>query len=197
MLHAVLDNPKGPLIVTELLDTDLRSAYENKCLTDKNKLSILLDVALALNYLHTLPEPIIHRDVSAKNVLLERATWKAKLSDFGSARLASLAVTKGEGCFAYAAPEMFPPTLSLEAAAKLPPVQVQTTKVDTFSFGILLCELMMEEVPAGDIHNKRQQIEAFSRKWPRFRAIVTACVRDNPAMRPTMEETLAIRISLK
>ena len=95
-----MDNPDGPLIVTELLDTDLRSAYENKSLTDKNKLSILLDVALALNYLHTLPEPIIHRDVSSRNVLLERATWKAKLSDFGSARLAALARTKGEGCFA-------------------------------------------------------------------------------------------------
>ena len=190
-IAAVLDNLEGPLIVTELLDTDLRSAYENKCLTDKNKLSILLDVALALNYLHTLlPEPIIHRDVSAKNVLLERATWKAKLSDFGSARLAALAVTEGPGCFAYAAPEMFPPTLSLEATTKLPPVQVQTTKADSFSFGILLCELMMEEVPDGNIHKKRQQIEAFSRKWRCFRSVVTSCVKDNPAKRPSMEDII-------
>ena len=68
------------------------------------------------------------RKFSAKNVLLERATWKAKLSDFGSARLAALAVTKGEGCFLYAAPEMYP-SLSLQSAAKLPP---QTTKVDSF-----------------------------------------------------------------
>ena len=158
-IAAVLNNPEGPLIVTELLDTDLRSAYENKCLTDKNKLSILLDVALALNYLHTLHEAIIHRDVSAKNVLLERATWKAKLSDFGSARLAALAVTKGEGCFLYAAPEMF--QLSLESAAKHAP---QTTKADSFSFGILLCELMMEEEPDGDARKKMQQIEAFGRK---------------------------------
>ena len=194
-IAAVLDNPEGPLIVTELLDTDLHSAYENKSLTDKNKLSILLDVALALNYLHTLPEPIIHRDVSAKNILLERATWKAKLSDFGSAKLAALAVTKGEGCFLYAAPEMYP-SLSLQSAAKLPP---QTTKVDSFSFGILLCELMMEEEPDGDIPRKRQQIEAFSRKWPRFRAIVARCVRDNPAERPSMEDIIQdfSKISLK
>ena len=184
-IAAVLDNPEGPLIVTELLDTDLRSAYENKCLTDKNKLSILLDVALALNYLHTLPEPIIHRDVSSKNVLLERATWKAKLSDFGSARLAALAVTKGEGCFLYAAPEMF--QLSLESAAKHAP---QTTKADSFSFGILLCELMIEEEPDGDVRVRKQQIEAFGRKWRHFRSVVTSCVKDNPAKRPSMEDII-------
>ena len=184
-IAAVLDNPERPLIVTELLDTDLCSAYEKKCLTDKNKLSILLDVALALNYLHTLPEPIIHRDVSSKNVLLERATWKAKLSDFGSARLAALAVTKGEGCYLYAAPEMF--SLSLQSATKLPP---QTTKADSFSFGILLCELMMEEEPDGDIPKKSQQIEAFSRKWPCFHTTVTRCVRDDPAERPSMDDII-------
>ena len=185
-ISAVLDNPEGPLIVTELLDTDLRSAYESKCLTDKNKLSILLDVALALNYLHTLPEPIIHRDVSAKNVLLERATWKAKLSDFGSARLAALAVTKGEGCFLYAAPEMYP-SLSLESAARLPP---QTTKVDCFSFGILLCELMMEKEPDGDIRKKSEQIEDFKKKWPHFHPIVRGCVKDKPAKRPSMDDVI-------
>ena len=189
-IAAVLDNPEGPLIVTELLDTDLRSAYENKSLTDKNKLSILLDVALALNYLHTLPEPIIHRDVSSKNVLLERATWKAKLSDFGSARLAALAVTKGEGCYLYAAPEMFPPPPFLESAAKLSSVQEQTTKVDSFSFGILLCELMMEEEPDGDVHVRKQQIEAFGKRWRRFCSIVTSCVKDNPAKRPSMEDII-------
>ena len=187
-IAAVLDNPERPLIVTELLDTDLRSAYESKCLTDKNKLSILLDVALALNYLHTLPEPIIHRDVSSKNVLLERATWKAKLSDFGSARLASLASTLGEGCFFYAAPEMF------SLASKQSP---QTTKVDSFSFGVLLCELMMEE-PDKDICMKKR-IEQFSRKWPCFCATMSACVTDDPAKRPSMIDIIHdfSKISLK
>ena len=61
------------MIITELLDTTLRKAY---------------DVASALCYLHGLEEPIIYRDVSSANVILKavpKGEWKAKLSDFGSA----------------------------------------------------------------------------------------------------------------
>ena len=184
-IAAVLDNPEGPLIVTELLDTDLLSAYEKKSLTDKNKLSILLDVALALNYLHTLPEPIIHRDVSSKNVLLERATWKAKLSDFGSARLAVLAKTGGEGCFMYAAPEMF--QFSLEPGS----VSNQTVKMDSFSFGLLVCEVINGEMPkmSHSSDHKKQLIDKLgqSKKWKNLHAIVIECVKANPHQRPSME----------
>ena len=51
------------------------------------------DVAVGLNYLHCLPVPVIHRDVSSANVLLEskgHKKWKTKLSDFGSANLAEM-----------------------------------------------------------------------------------------------------------
>ena len=64
-----------------------------------------------------------------KNVLLERATWKAKLSDFRSARLASVASTLGEGCFLYAAPEI------------CPPLSFVTSSKDSYSFGVLTCEV--------------------------------------------------------
>ena len=113
--------------------------------------------------------------------MLERGSWKAKLSDFGSKRLADLAVTERPECFPYAAPEMFPPA--------------QTTKTDSFSFGILLCELMMEEKPG----EKMQQVGAFGKKWPHFRSIVTACVEDNPAKRPSMDGIIKEldKISLK
>ena len=180
-IAAVLDNPEGPLIVTELLDTDLRSAYENKSLTDKNKLSILLDVALALNYLHTLPEPIIHRDVSSKNVLLERATWKAKLSDFGSARLASLASTLGEGCFLYAAPEICPP-LSFVTS-------LQTTKLDSYSFGVLTCEVMMEKLP-DTLDGVTQLIRELgtAKQRGKLHSLILSCVRYVPDSRPDMED---------
>ena len=46
----------------------------------------LRDVALALGYAHA--RGVIHRDVKAENILIERATGRALVTDFGIARLA-------------------------------------------------------------------------------------------------------------
>ena len=63
-MAAVLDSPS--IIITELMDTNLRQAYHNAQLTNNGvRLSILRDVSAALNYLHLQPNPIIHRDVSS------------------------------------------------------------------------------------------------------------------------------------
>ena len=48
--------------------------------------SILQDVALGLRYLHDRHDPIIHRDLSANNVLLT-ADMRAKISDLGVAKI--------------------------------------------------------------------------------------------------------------
>jgi len=52
LIAAVIDAKKDPLIVTELLDTSLRKAYEDDLLKGSSKLSIFRDIASALNYLH-------------------------------------------------------------------------------------------------------------------------------------------------
>ena len=60
-------------------------------------MTIIRDVAIGLLYLYCLPDPIIHRDVSSANALLESKgsqKWKTKISDFGSANKARYAVTK-------------------------------------------------------------------------------------------------------
>ena len=111
LIAAVIDE-EDPLIITELLDLSLRRAYERNRLDpgERCKLSIFRDVASALNYLHLHHHgPIIHRDVSSANVLLEsrpRGQWRAKLSDFGSAKLAREATTTGPGAAVYSAPEV-------------------------------------------------------------------------------------------
>ena len=49
--------------------------------TEHELLTILLQIAEALKYLHTLESPIIHNDISLRNILLtENGVWK--LSDF-------------------------------------------------------------------------------------------------------------------
>ena len=103
--------------------------------------SIGLAVARALNYLHQMqPDPIIHRDISSANVLLEplpMSCWRAKVTDYGSVNLQQQLETVGPGNPTYAAPEANDPCL-------------QSPKMDIFSFGILLIEMLTGQLPPSD-----------------------------------------------
>ena len=175
-----------PMIITELLEMNLRTAYEMKL--EFNKISIFQDVARALNYLHSRHDPIIHRDISAPNVLLEALpnhTWRAKVSDLGSANLAKLAHTKAEGAIIYAAPETMPHQIHIPGAPK----PLQTTKVDVYSYGILLCEVGTSRFPDPDDY--QDMLEQVQREWPSLYDLIVSCTRTNPAERPAMAEVPA------
>ena len=183
-IAAVLDNQAGPMIITELLDTSLRKAYEEDRLGD-NSLNILRDIASALSYLHRHHTPIIHRDVSSANVLLEamaNSRWKAKLSDFGSANLVKHAVTAGEGAIIYTAPEAFPVHYSLSP-------KPQTPKVDVYSYGVLVCEVLTKELPDPD--KLAATLAKVKRTWPQMHTIVKDCIEMDPEKRPVMSDILA------
>ena len=45
------------------------------------KLGIALDVAKGMNYLHSLPQPIIHRDLNSHNILLHEQVKSEKISE--------------------------------------------------------------------------------------------------------------------
>ena len=187
-MAAVLDDQGGPMIITELLDTTLRKAYEDNLLHPgvDQCMDIFRDVASALCYLHELEEPIIHRDVSSANVLLKAMAndrWIAKLSDFGSANWAKQASTMGEGCVVYTAPEAYPvpPSLSVKA----PP---QTTKVDVYSYGILLCEVTVREFPIPDVLGElKVKLKA---KNTFLHSLMLECIQHDPVQRPTMATIL-------
>ena len=120
----------NPTIVSELLETSLRKVMEEANLKPPDIRPISKDVACALVYLHSLPDPIIHRDVSSANVLLnaKKDGWQAKLGDFGSANFLAKLRTIAPGCVAYAAPEAGDP-------------KQQGPKMDVYSFGVLLLEM--------------------------------------------------------
>ena len=72
-----------PMIITELLDLNLRECYQRGRLQEPSRIPVFLDVAYGLHYLHDRHEPIIHRDMSAPNVLLQalpNGLWRAKMS---------------------------------------------------------------------------------------------------------------------
>ena len=201
-IGAVFDGDSPDMIITEVMDTSLRKAYESKKLTPHPScrpviLSIMHDVAVGLSYLHCLPDPIIHRDVSSGNVLLQSigpGRWRAKISDFGSAKIAQFAVTKGPGAPAYSAPEAFQSSMSRGSKKK------QTTKMDVFSYGVLLCEAITCQFPAPEevCEEMLCQVHSIS-DIPRgsnvtqgvlLRTLIDSCRDNDPSKRPTMNEVI-------
>ncbi len=181
-----------PIILFELMDMNLRTGYEEEKFTRTTMVSIFNDVAYALHYLHEQVTPIIHRDVSAPNVLLQRLPnhmFRAKVSDFGSANLASQSRTAGAGAIIYTAPEMFPQ----EDISVAPPKQ--TVKVDVYSYGIVLLEVVCREMPV--IEKRHALLQQCESEWKEIYAIIRQCTRPKPENRPTMRETLQLIVEIK
>jgi len=96
-----------------------------------HRLDVAQGVALGLIHLHTSGEtPLVHRDVKSANVLLDH-NMKPKLGDFGLVRASVSGNSKTYkvlGTSAYMAPEAFRGDISV--------------KLDTFSFGVIILELL-------------------------------------------------------
>ena len=170
-----------PMIITELLDINLRKCYQQGRLQVSSRIPVCLDVAYGLHYLHDRQEPIIHRDVSAPNVLLKalpNGMWRAKVSDFGSANLARFSVTAGDGAIIYTPPEAFPQT---DPNA---PRILHTTKIDVFSYGIVMCEVITAEQPDPELYLDR--LEQVRRWSAPLHSLIVLCTNQSPEKRPTM-----------
>ena len=181
---AVINLEETPLLVSELLNTSLRKAYERGNVESQHlRHSIFRDVAYGLHYLHEHQEPIIHRDISSANILLEALSggmWRAKLSDFGSANFLKRAKTLGVGAIVYMAPEVFPRD---DPNAPMPR---STTKCDVFSYGIVLVEVITKMMPSQE--NRHQLFEEVRVKWPLMYELASRCVEVAPEARLTMSE---------
>ena len=166
------------IILTELMPTSLRAVLEQRAISHDEITSISLDVARALNYLHLMqPDPVVHRDISSANVLLELGlnnSWKAKVSDYGSVNQLQSLQTTGAGNPTYAAPE---------ANTR----DQQTPKMDIFSFGVLLIEMCTDQFP--ELNEREEQIESITD--PRFLAVVKRCLDEAKDKRPTAAELIA------
>ncbi len=77
-----------PYCLDSLLDQEPEGA-ERVDIPLPTKCSILCDTAQGLNHLHARRPPVIHRDLTAKNVLLN-AAMRGKIADLGVARILNL-----------------------------------------------------------------------------------------------------------
>ena len=128
-----------PVLLMELCDESLCKFLEHspRPVAYHIQLNIAHDIALALVYLHL--NGLIHRDLTGNNVLLI-AGARAKVTDFGMSRLAGVnprttPMTLCPGNVCYMSPE----------ALEEPPSY--TTKLDVFSFGVLLVQIMTRQFP--------------------------------------------------
>ena len=174
-------------ILTEFMPTSLRALVNRRPrqrLSLEQLLSIATDVARALNYLHNMtPDPIIHRDLSSANVLLQPTPdggWLAKVSDYGTANFQSQLQTENPGSPVYTAPESQDPAL-------------QSPKMDIYSFGVLLVEMCTCDFPAPE--RREELMESIDH--PRLLNLIRQCLNRDKDRRPTAAQLVDILQTLQ
>ncbi|XP_068336360.1 MDIS1-interacting receptor like kinase 2-like [Pyrus communis] len=204
-LYGFCSHPQHPLLLYDFVEG---GSLEN-ILTDENhavkfgwieRVNVVKDVANALSYMHhDCSPPIVHRDISSKNILLD-LEYGAYVSDFGTAKLLNLETsnwTSFAGTFGYSAPEL---AYTMEV----------NEKCDVYSFGVVALEVIMGKHP-GDLLSYFLSLSLTSTPEPIqlndvldkslpppgnhvVNKVITvanlafACLRTNPQSRPTMQQ---------
>lgn len=176
----------------------------------KKRLNIILGVAKGLEFMHNLHTPIIHRDIKASNVLLDK-DFQAHIADFGLARRIENAhshvSTQVAGTMGYMPPEYF-------HGATL-----ATVMGDVYSFGILMFEIATSRRPNWPLKNEdgkeirlvewaatmvsqNREMEMMDvgmskedlkeNQVQEFFKIATFCTTEAPKLRPNMTEVVKL-----
>ncbi|KAK9834224.1 hypothetical protein WJX84_003009, partial [Apatococcus fuscideae] len=197
-----------PCVVTEfcargsMLDA-LQRAHKSEAMAMEldwqKRLSMALDAAKGMHYLHSSQPPIVHRDLKSANLLVDKH-WRVKVADFNLSRfmnssdvVSSVAATNPR----WLAPEV----LSGDDYG---------TAADVYSFGIIMWELLMWQIPWDDAgpwqvvlsvvdQSKRPEIPPLAnampggcpRAWEGYRALMERCWHQKPAKRPGFEAVIA------
>ena len=181
-------------IVTEYMERgDLHSVLNDPMVSmdwKHRKITMSLDIAQGLNYLHERDPIVIHRDIKSMNVLVD-LDFTCKLSDFGLSRTLSLDETMTvTGTSLWFPPEMIRG-------------EQFTEKADIFSFGIVLAEIDTRQLPYQSLRDQSSGISgtklmhlvayeglrpALSESCPEFiRNLIAECLDADPSKRPSAD----------
>ena len=175
-----------PVLVMELMECNLTQLLENyQNIPMYVKLSILQGVSRAICYLHTLNPPMMHRDLSANNILLT-TSLVAKVSGFGLmkeiALLSSDELIRAPGNFHFMPPEAYDD----DPHYGLP--------LDVFSFGCVVChvitqqwpmptdEVTMKSVALSEVERRQHYIDQISEGS--LKQLVITCLDNDQERRP-------------
>jgi len=190
-----------PVMVMELMQQSLTSLVKNHNISFFMKLSILDDVCLGLRYLHSRAPPIVHRDLTPNNILLNRHLG-AKITDLGLAKVMQNTDTQSTmtplpGTKAFMPPECF---------NRKP---VYSTPLDVFSYGGVVLFTMTQQWPHPDtwmeidkVTGSKRYLSELERRQCYFnqmtenseslKSLVKSCLDDIPKNRPSMVEVSAV-----
>ncbi|TYJ29013.1 hypothetical protein E1A91_A06G040500v1 [Gossypium mustelinum] len=172
----------------------LRKNEESKKLDWNKRVNIVEGVVNALSYLHhDCSPPIVHRDITSNNILLD-LEYEAHLSDFGTAKLLNPDSSNWSniaGTYGYIAPEL---SYTMQV----------TEKCDVYSFGVLALELISgaysgeflsnlsiltaESIPLNNVLDQRLSppLPEVVNKLVFILKLSVSCLDNNPKSRPTM-----------
>jgi serine/threonine protein kinase len=222
-------NSQLPALVMERLVTSLHDLLEPETssialggptgrlafFTVDLKCSVLRDVASGLAFLHDQRPPVVHRDLSARNILLS-SDMTAKIADLGVARIvprmkAVATMTKGPGAITYMPPEAFAPASTKSENSKY------DSSIDVFSFGIVSIFTIGENFPCDpleptyidqesgllkartELQRRCEYMQSVyntlgfrgqSREGHPLVQLITQCLHNVPDMRPSIIEVL-------
>ncbi|XP_061375887.1 MDIS1-interacting receptor like kinase 2-like [Gastrolobium bilobum] len=160
----------------------------------RKRINIVKGIANALSYLHhDCSPPIVHRDISSCNVLLN-SEWQPRVSDFGTARLLqheSSYRTIVAGTIGYIAPELAYSMVvnekcdvysfgmvALETLVGRHPKEILSSLQSASTHAITLCEVLDQRLPQPDMEVLPDVV--------RLAITAFACLNPNPCSRPSM-----------
>ena len=196
------DGSDVPILVLEYMPCALSDCIEQYGKLHKElSFSILHDVSLGLHYLHTHSPIIIHRDLTANNVLLTPGLT-AKIADLGMAKILNITPAQMTGRMT-----VCPGTISYMPPEALTSDPQYDTKLDIFSFGVLATHIFCGEWPIAseylqsdpqnpghlypltEIQRREKYLRRIKKDNPLLEMIMK-CLRNLPSERPDMLEVL-------
>ena len=184
------------VLVMELMTETLQQYLQRNRgqLSRQKQLEICISIVRGLQFLHTHTPPIVHRDLTDKNVLLD-ANGVVKISDLGQSRLktAEYFSTGQPGSIPFMSPEaMQDPSHYNE-------------KLDVFSLGVLMLEVATQQVPCvnmigigrdPELQRRREDLSRLDEDHP-LRPVILSCLKDNPKKRPDIATVLTQLLAVK
>ncbi|ONK66027.1 uncharacterized protein A4U43_C06F3420 [Asparagus officinalis] len=189
----VQDGPGGTLAtVTEyMVNGSLRHVLlrKDKYLDRRKRLIIAMDAAFGMEYLHS--KNIVHFDLKCDNLLVnlkDQSRPICKVGDFGLSKIKRNTLVSGgvRGTLPWMAPEL------LHGSSNK-----VSEKVDVFSFGIVMWEILTGEEPYANMHygaiiggivnNTLRPLVPVSCD-PEWRRLMEQCWAPDPQQRPTFTQ---------
>ena len=180
----------GVLLVMELMDQTLETFLKDSRgnLSTEKQVDICQQMASGLRYLHHQDPQILHRDLKPSNILLDKDGRIAKIGDFGQAKFRPSDIqyltTTQPGTVLYMPPE------ALRDDPRF------TDKGDVFSLGVVMLEVATQEPPScsmfgigtvPEVDRRAKDLSKVPDDHP-LKALIRACLKDDPKERPTIEE---------